>query len=48
MQQALDYADSLDVPFVFSSNGDPFTFHDRTGQSQAVEIESGLHPILAA
>ena len=31
MQQALDYAESLDVPFVFSSNGDGFVFHDRTG-----------------
>lgn len=26
MQQALDYAESLDVPFVFSSNGDGFFF----------------------
>jgi type I restriction enzyme R subunit len=43
MQQALDYADSLDVPFVFSSNGDAFTFHDSTGQSQPVETELGLH-----
>src|SRR4051812_2393714 len=33
MQQALEYADVLDVPFVFSSNGDGFLFHDRTGQS---------------
>ena len=39
MQQALDYADTLDVPFVFSSNGDAFTFHDRTGQSSPVEVE---------
>ena len=31
MQQALGYADCLDVPFVFSSNGDGFQFHDRTG-----------------
>lgn len=33
MQQALDYAVTLDIPFVFSSNGDGFLFHDRTGQS---------------
>jgi type I restriction enzyme R subunit len=33
MQQALDYADALDIPFVFSSNGDGFLFHDRTGIS---------------
>lgn len=31
MQQALAYADTLDIPFVFSSNGDGFLFHDRTG-----------------
>ena len=31
MQQALDYADTLKIPFVFSSNGDGFVFHDRTG-----------------
>ena len=31
MQQALDYAETLQVPFVFSSNGDGFIFHDRTG-----------------
>ncbi len=29
MQQALDYAESLQVPFVFTSNGDGFTFHNR-------------------
>ena len=31
IQQAQGYADLLDVPFVFSSNGDGFLFHDRTG-----------------
>ncbi len=30
LQQALDYAQTLDIPFVFSSNGDAFVFHDRT------------------
>ena len=30
MQQALEYATTLDIPFVFSSNGDGFVFHDRT------------------
>jgi len=42
MQQALDYAETLDVPFVFSSNGDAFIFHDHTGQSQPVEREIAL------
>ena len=37
MQQALEYGDTLDVPFIFSSNGDAFLFHDRTGQSNPVE-----------
>lgn len=37
MQQALSYAETLDLPFVFSSNGDGFLFHDRTGQSLQVE-----------
>lgn len=30
MQQALEYARLLDVPFAFSSNGDGFLFHDKT------------------
>ncbi|MEC4748548.1 DEAD/DEAH box helicase family protein [Methylomicrobium sp. Wu6] len=37
MQQALDYAAALDVPFVFSSNGDGFLFHDKTGKSILLE-----------
>lgn len=28
MQQALAYSQILDIPFVFSSNGDGFLFHD--------------------
>jgi type I restriction enzyme R subunit len=43
MQQALAYAEVLDVPFVFSSNGDAFVFHDRTGLSHAVESTLSLH-----
>src|SRR3984893_8883484 len=31
IQQCLDYATTLNLPFVFSSNGDGFVFHDRTG-----------------
>ena len=37
MQQALDYADALDVPFVFTSNGDGFVFHDRTASGGTME-----------
>jgi len=42
MQQALGYADALDVPFVFSSNGDGFLFHDRTGTGEMVETPLSL------
>lgn len=37
MQQALAYAEKLDVPFVFSSNGDGFLFHDRTSTFNEIE-----------
>ncbi|MFH3479824.1 EcoAI/FtnUII family type I restriction enzme subunit R [Xanthobacter variabilis] len=43
IQQGLDYAATLDIPFVFSSNGDGFVFHDRTGQSVPVETNIGLN-----
>src|SRR5947208_12185321 len=33
IQQALEYAETLNIPFVFSSNGDGFVFHDATGTS---------------
>ena len=42
MQQGLDYAATLDVPFVFSSNGDGFVFHDRTCTSTTKEANLGL------
>ncbi|MDQ1251240.1 MAG: type restriction enzyme subunit [Euryarchaeota archaeon] len=42
MQQALVYADMLDIPFVFSSNGDAFLLHDRTGTLGKVEQEIPL------
>ncbi len=37
MPQALEYGETLDVPFVFSSNGDQFLFHDRTGRATPIE-----------
>jgi len=37
LQQALEYADTLQLPFVFSSNGDGFVFHDGTAASGAIE-----------
>jgi len=42
MQQALKYSEMLDVPFVFTSNGDGFLFHDRTGHANPVERELTL------
>ena len=41
MQQALGYAGLLEVPFVFSSNGDGFLFHDKTNTAQ-IETEIAL------
>lgn len=37
LQQGLEYADILGIPFVFSSNGDGFVFHDRTGLAAVKE-----------
>jgi type I restriction enzyme R subunit len=37
MQQAIEYGQMLDVPFMFSSNGDGFVFHDHTGASTTIE-----------
>jgi len=42
MQQALDYADILQIPFVFSSNGDAFIFHDKTVKEGEIEKELSL------
>ena len=42
IQQALDYAGMLDVPFAFSSNGDGFIFHDKTQAGGALETELSL------
>ena len=43
MQQALGYAKPLDVPFVFSSNGDGFLFHDKTVNTGPIETELALN-----
>ena len=39
IQQALGYATTLDIPCVFSSNGDGFLFHDRTVTDATIETE---------
>lgn len=43
MQQALNYAETLEIPFVFSSNGEAFLMHDRTGQATVTEQEVALN-----
>jgi len=43
MSQALEYAEILDVPFAFSSNGDAFLEHDRTTTVGTVEREIPLN-----
>lgn len=41
IQQGLDYARLLEVPFIFASNGDGFIFHDKTNLNQ-LETEISL------
>ncbi|MEO1698902.1 MAG: DEAD/DEAH box helicase family protein [Planctomycetota bacterium] len=45
IQQALDYAEQLDVPFAVASDGTGFHFHDRTGASAEVETTLGMDAI---
>lgn len=45
MQQGLEYAGILDIPFVFFSNGDGFVMHDRTGQCGQTETELALNAL---
>lgn len=42
IQQALNYARILDIPSVFSSNGDGFVYHDRTATNENIEQELTL------
>ncbi len=42
IQQAIEYAEILDVPFVYSTNGDAFLEHDPTMTSGALEREIPL------
>ena len=41
MEQALNYAEILDILFVFTSNGDGFSFYDKTAEHN-VQIELAL------
>jgi len=42
MQQALEYAEILDVPFAYSCNGDAFLEHDRTAGNGTITREIPL------
>ena len=42
IQQGLNYAEILDIPTVYSSNGDGFYEHDRTGSNGKIEKNSPL------
>jgi len=42
MQQGLEYAEILDIPFVFSSNGQGFLFHDRSKSKGDITTELGM------
>lgn len=45
MQQGLGYAEMLQVPFVFSSNGDGFLFHNKIAKDDVIERELALHEL---
>lgn len=48
MQQGLVYGELLQVPFVFSSNGDGFLFHNKIATDGIIEREIGLDEFPAA
>ena len=43
IQQGLEYAEMLEVPFVFSSNGDAFLFHNKIATDGVIERELSLN-----
>lgn len=45
MQQALEYGDILDIPFIYSSNGDGFIEHDNfTGRERELSLDKFPSP----
>jgi type I restriction enzyme R subunit len=48
MQQGLGYAEMLQVPFVFSSNGDGFLFHNKIAGDGKIERQLALHEFPSA
>jgi type I restriction enzyme, R subunit len=45
MQQGLDYARLLDVPFIFASNGDGFVFHDKSFHDKSFHDKTNIDQI---
>lgn len=43
MEQALNYAEILNIPFVFTSNGDGFAFYDKTAKDSPIQTELTLN-----
>jgi type I restriction enzyme R subunit len=43
IQQALNYAEMLNIRCILSSNGDGFLFHDRTTRNKNIETELSLN-----
>lgn len=48
IQQALGYAEMLQVPFVFSSNGEGFLFHNKIATDGVIERNLELHEFPSA
>lgn len=47
MQQAIEYSEILQLPFVFTSNGDSFVFHDKTNdirREEEISLDSFPNP----
>ncbi len=42
LQQAIEYGEILDIPFIYSSNGDGFIEHDKTKSEGKIEVELSL------
>lgn len=48
MQQGLGYAEILQVPFIFSSNGDGFLFHNKIAGDGQIERQLAQHEFPSA
>ncbi|MBR9702210.1 DEAD/DEAH box helicase family protein [Candidatus Pacearchaeota archaeon] len=44
MQQAIEYGETLDIPFIFTSNGDGFTFRDEDRSEKEIGLNNFPSP----